>query len=142
MFIDDTPQKNMLDNMLKGLHDCMIKNKKTAELRVIGFTSTSGSNADNLKLANDRAKSVVGYIKKKVHEELMKYSQWIAVYPHKWSTYCEMKRNLIFKDTSHDQVYSEKAGLLNRRVEIHLMRFTECRLLQPNKDLTETKYMK
>ncbi len=117
------PQIKLLDSMLRSINECLISNQDTVKLRVVGFASTSGTDEANLKLSNKRAEWIADYIKK---SPLIAYQDRLEVRVDRWASYFEMKRHRIFEDRPRDEVYSKKAGLLNRRVEIHLLQAAGC----------------
>ncbi len=126
------PQLQLLENIVRTLMECSRigdENSKHVRIKLMGFASSSGTDLENLDLANLRAEWV-----KETMENLFEDSAFsqerIEIIPHRWHTFADMKVSRIFMDENRikhsGDRYSMQAAALNRRVEIHLLDVGGC----------------
>ncbi len=125
-------QRTLLDDLVQTMAECSKlgnADRQNIEIETFGFASSSGTDRENRTLANQRAKWVRDYLGEAIDkQELLK--EKISVLSHSWQNIAEMHSRRLFVDEkqSADSAakYSEQAGALNRRVEIHLLDVAGC----------------
>lgn len=125
-------QHVLLDGLAATLAECAklgAANRQQIRIETFGYASSSGPDRENKRLANQRAQWVKDYLDQAFDtQELPK--EKISLLAHSWPGFAEMRRGRLFSDekspADSDQRYSELAGALNRRVEIHLLDVGGC----------------
>lgn len=125
-------QRVLLENLVETLAECSKignEGRQNIKIQVVGFASSSGTDTENKKLSIQRSEWVKSYLEGAGNGlELLKDK--ITVLQHTWETFTDMRDRRIFVDEhmfkSSGDEYSEKAGALNRRVEIHLLDVGGC----------------
>lgn len=125
-------QRSLLKNIVKTLLECSkIGNihRQNIKIKTVGYASSSGTDIENMKLANQRAKWVKNYLSNIIIESAINKDH-ITIVPQLWKSFSEMRIRRIFVDENLSKTlnnrYSEQAGALNRRVEIHLLDVGGC----------------
>lgn len=119
------PQRLLIDQLTSALKDCVNDTSQQAEIKLRGFASSSGKDAENLTLAEGRAKALKTMILESANQKgLADHSLNISV--DGWDNVSEMKNERIFIDRLSDNDYSRDAGRLNRRGEIQIIGAANC----------------
>ncbi|GEM_PF-6624891 len=121
---------NFIDQLIANLSDCSEHGQRKLELEIVGYASSSefsdesedNSDVRNLELANKRAEAVKEYIDNKGTN-----SGQIVTKLKKWTSFHAMESARKYNDRfDPGDVYSEKMGYLNRRVEISILSAAQC----------------
>ncbi len=125
-------QLSLLREISETLVECSKlgnENRQQIEIKLVGFASSSGNDIQNLELADRRAKKIKSYL----HAEFGKLQFPVekrTILMQSWETSGEMKKRRVFMDQKRVagsfETYSQKAGALNRRVELHLLDVAGC----------------
>lgn len=130
---EDDAQRALLDDLVQTMTECSKlgdASRQNIEIETFGFASSSGSDGENRKLANQRGKWVKDYLDRAFTTQQLP-KQRISVLSHSWQSIAEMRSRRLFMDEKKSANsaarYSEQAAALNRRVEIHLLDVAGCR---------------
>jgi hypothetical protein len=120
------PQRDLIDNLVDSLAECIRDSDDKVQLVVRGFASSFGPDRLNEKLYKDRTAHVAALIDARIQARHAAKAAQFIVDPSVWKSLKIMTVRRLFNDTGPGGDYLKTAGALNRRAEIRVRSAGSC----------------
>lgn len=120
------PQRDLIDNLVDSLAECIRDHDDKVQLMVRGFASSFGSDRVNDELYRRRTAYVAALIDARIKSRHAAKATQFIVDPNEWKSLKIMTVRRLFNDTDPTGAYLKTAGALNRRAEIRVRSAGSC----------------